>query len=224
MTLVTATSAAERPYGGRDHEARVSERRERFIAAGIRVIGSAGYRAATVRVLCAEAGLSNRYFYESFDSTEALLMAVYRRLMGDCQAAILTAMQQAPRQVESITAAGVRVFFEHARDPLFARATLLEVMGVSAAVDAMYQENIRIFGRMIMGGARAVLVDDDLPEEEADMLGLSLVGALAYAAMHWMQDGYRLSVEQMVSNAVRIIGGTALGIQQSQQLRGKADV
>jgi hypothetical protein len=36
--------------------------------------------------------------------------------------------------------------------------------------------------------------------------------------MHWMQDGYRLSVEQMVRNAVRIIGGTALGIQQS---RGK---
>ncbi|RZU38561.1 TetR family transcriptional regulator [Fluviicoccus keumensis] len=219
MTLPLASpTLSERPYGGIDHEARVSERRERFIAAGIRVIGSAGYRAATVRVLCAEAGLSNRYFYESFDSTEALLMAVYRRLMGDCQAAILTAMQQAPRQVEAITAAGVRVFFEHARDPLFARATLLEVMGVSAAVDAMYQENIRVFGRMIMGGARAVLVDDDLPEEEADMLGLSLVGALAYAAMHWMQGGYRLSVDQMVSNAVRIIGGTALGIQQS---RGK---
>ena len=86
----------------------------------------------------------------------------------------------------------------------------------SAAVDAMYEENIRVFGRVIMAGARSVMTADELPEEEADMLGLSLVGALAYAAMHWMQDGYRLSVEQMVKNAVRIIGGTALGIQQSR--------
>ena len=89
---LSSRPSSERPYGGRDHDARVSERRERFIRAGVRVIGAAGYRAATVRALCAEAGLSNRYFYESFDSTEALLMAVYRQLMGECQAAILNAM------------------------------------------------------------------------------------------------------------------------------------
>lgn len=213
---LSSPPSSERPYGGRDHDARVSERRERFIRAGVRVIGTLGYRAATVRALCAEAGLSNRYFYESFDSTEALLIEIYRTLMGECQAAILTAMQQAPRELDAITAAGVRVFFEHARDPLFARTTLLEVMGVSPAVDALYEENIRVFGRVIMAGARSVMTADDLPEEEADMLGLSLVGALAYAAMHWMQDGYRLSVDQMVRNAVRVIGGTALGIQQSR--------
>jgi len=215
MTLpVSSPPTLERPYGGREHDVRVSERRERFIQAGIRVIGSAGYRAATVRALCAEAGLSNRYFYESFDSTEALLMAVYQRLMGECQAGILTAMQQAPRQVDAMISAGVRVFFEHARDPLFARATLLEVMGVSPAVDAMYQDNIRVFGRMIMAGANSVMGGDALPDEEADMLGLSLVGALAYAAMHWMLDGYRLSVEQMVRNAVRVMSGVAAGLQR----------
>ncbi|MDO8330630.1 MAG: TetR/AcrR family transcriptional regulator [Fluviicoccus sp.] len=215
MTLpVSAPPTLERPYGGREHDVRVSERRERFIQAGVRLIGSAGYRAATVRALCAEAGLSNRYFYESFDSTEALLMAVYQRLMGECQAGILTAMQQAAPDIDAMAAAGVRVFFEHARDPLFARATLLEVMGVSPAVDAVYQENIRVFGRMIIGGAGPVVTAAGLPEEQLDMLGLSLVGALAYAAMHWMLDGYRLTLDQMVENAVRIIGGMVAGLPQ----------
>ena len=57
----------------------------------------------------------------------------------------------------------MRVFFELDRDPLFSRTTLLEVMGVSAAVDAMYEENIRVFGRVIMAGARSVMTADDLP-------------------------------------------------------------
>ena len=60
--------------------------------------------------------------------------------------------------------------------------------------------------------AASVLTAAGLPEAQLEMLGLSLVGALAYAAMHWMQGGYRLTLEQMVDNAVRIIGGTAAGV------------
>lgn len=71
-----------RPYGGRTQADRMSERRRRFIDAGIQVFGQHGYRAATVRGLCAQAGLTDRYFYESFESVQALLEAVYLHQVG----------------------------------------------------------------------------------------------------------------------------------------------
>src|ERR1700710_181396 len=73
-------SAGGRAYGGLALEDRVAARRARFIEAGIELFGTQGFRAATVRGICAAAGLTDRYFYESFASLEALLAEVYRTL------------------------------------------------------------------------------------------------------------------------------------------------
>src|SRR6516225_11124270 len=79
----SAKSAAPtaRPYAGLAMEERVAARRARFIEAGIELFGTQGFRGATVRGVCAAAGLTDRYFYESFESLEALLVAAYRRLL-----------------------------------------------------------------------------------------------------------------------------------------------
>ncbi|RYZ81831.1 MAG: TetR/AcrR family transcriptional regulator, partial [Moraxellaceae bacterium] len=70
-------------YAGVDLKTRQSERKLRFIEAGIQLMGRTGYRSATVRALCAEAGLTERYFYQSFQNTEALLIAVINHLTGN---------------------------------------------------------------------------------------------------------------------------------------------
>jgi AcrR family transcriptional regulator len=74
--------AGGRAYGGLGPAERVAARRERFIEAGTELFGDAGFRGATVRGVCAAAGLTDRYFYESFPSLEALLAEVYRTLTG----------------------------------------------------------------------------------------------------------------------------------------------
>ena len=58
-------------------EQRTAERRERFLEAGLNIFGNEGFHAATVRKICKEAGLTDRYFYESYSSMEALLIEVY---------------------------------------------------------------------------------------------------------------------------------------------------
>jgi len=91
MPASAATTASARPYGGLAMEERVAARRARFIEAGIELFGTQGFRGATVRGICAAAGLTDRYFYESFASLEALLADVYgtvkdgfaRRLMDE---------------------------------------------------------------------------------------------------------------------------------------------
>lgn len=67
------------------------------MAAGIELVGTAGAPAVTMRAVCREANLSQKYFYESFANTEDLLREVYRSTMQ--------------RAIEVMDAAG-----EHATD------------------------------------------------------------------------------------------------------------
>jgi len=72
---------AGRIYGGLSLEDRKKQRREQFLQAGINVFGTSGFRSATVRSLCKEAKLTDRYFYESYGNLENLLKAVYEHCM-----------------------------------------------------------------------------------------------------------------------------------------------
>jgi len=68
------------PYGGKSARARVASRRHRLLAAGLELFGTQGYLRTTIDQVCAEAGLTKRYFYESFQSCEELLGALLRSL------------------------------------------------------------------------------------------------------------------------------------------------
>ena len=62
-------------------------RRERLIEGAIRAYGELGYRNTTVKAVCEAAGLTERYFYESFANSEALLVAAFdtvSRRVFDC--------------------------------------------------------------------------------------------------------------------------------------------
>src|SRR5471032_598349 len=86
---VKLVPAPVRTYGGLAMAERVAARRARFVEAGIELFGTQGFRGATVRGVCAAAGLTDRYFYESFASLEALLAEVYSSLTRDFAARLL---------------------------------------------------------------------------------------------------------------------------------------
>ena len=52
-------------------------RRDELIAAGVTLLGGASGPALTVRAVCREAGLTERYFYESFTDRDDFVRAVY---------------------------------------------------------------------------------------------------------------------------------------------------
>jgi AcrR family transcriptional regulator len=72
-----------RPYGGVKAEARRQERRQRLLDAGLEVFGHKGYHHTTVRDICVAAGLTERYFYESFKSLRLLFDAVHEQLRNE---------------------------------------------------------------------------------------------------------------------------------------------
>ena len=66
-----------RPWRGVTADQRIVERRRRLMDAGRRVMAERGPGAAGVNDVCAAAGLTKRYFYESFDSVESFVEAVF---------------------------------------------------------------------------------------------------------------------------------------------------
>src|SRR5206468_2848506 len=68
-----------RPYGGVSAERRVADRRERLLEAALEDFGTRGVAATGVKDICRRAGLTDRYFYESFRDSGELFTAVCDR-------------------------------------------------------------------------------------------------------------------------------------------------
>ena len=73
----TAGAAARsRRYRGVSGDERRADRRRRLLEAGLQLLGTVGWEQTTMTAVCAEARLTERYFYESFRNREQLLLAV----------------------------------------------------------------------------------------------------------------------------------------------------
>jgi AcrR family transcriptional regulator len=200
--------ATGRPYGGIPHEARTAERREALIAAGSQVFGTVGFRKATVRAICQEAGLNDRYFYAAFDNTDALLRSTYEHHAEHLHGKLQRAIETHADQLEARVNAGLQAFFSFLRDPCAARVLLLEVMGVSAATDAAYQRHISAFAQQVICSASPATRDaiGDLADQR--VVGFALVGAMINAGTAWLLSGYRDPEETMVRNCSKVFLGT----------------
>lgn len=72
----------------RDRQVR---RRDELILAGVTLLGGAGGPALTVRAVCREAGLTERYFYESFSDRDEFVRAVYDDVCSRAMSALMSA-------------------------------------------------------------------------------------------------------------------------------------
>jgi AcrR family transcriptional regulator len=66
-------------------------RRDELVAAGVELLGGAAGPALTVRAVCRAAGLTERYFYESFADRDEFVRAVYDDVCSAAMSALTTA-------------------------------------------------------------------------------------------------------------------------------------
>jgi AcrR family transcriptional regulator len=66
-------------------------RRDELIAAGVQLLGGEGGPAVTVRAVCRETGLTERYFYESFTDRDEFVRAVYDDVCARAMSALMSA-------------------------------------------------------------------------------------------------------------------------------------
>src|SRR5262245_18080215 len=77
-------------------EDRRAERRALLMDTAFELLGTEGWAGTSVRAVCQGARLNPRYFYESFDDLDALVVAVYDRVVSELGTAVLAAHGEAP--------------------------------------------------------------------------------------------------------------------------------
>ncbi len=74
---------------------RKAERRQLLLDATFELLGTEGWSGTTVRAVCQGARLNPRYFYESFADLDALVVAVYDRLIAELRDHVAAAVDAA---------------------------------------------------------------------------------------------------------------------------------
>jgi AcrR family transcriptional regulator len=92
--------SVSRSFKGVSADARKADRRERLREAALDLVGDRGVAGATVNAICEQAGLTKRYFYESYSDREELLLELLDDLFNGIRDGIVEAVADAPKKVE----------------------------------------------------------------------------------------------------------------------------
>ena len=200
------TSAAGRTYRGADAGQRRDERRAKLVDAALEVFGTTGYRSATVDRICAAAGLTKRYFYESFDGSEALLLAVYAEVTDQLHTSMLTGAAAGAPDLDAMVHGGLTAFFTTIdADPRLARIAFFEVLGISEAVDDAYRTVLHRFVETLVLLAEPAFADSDLPADEREALAEGIIGAVLMIAQHWVASSRTRPVASVIRTTHTIV-------------------
>lgn len=187
----------ERPYAGVGRTKREAERRARLIEAAIAVYGEVGFKNASVRSVCQAAGLSERYFYEAFANSEALFIATYEQV-NERLIALVEAAGVAPAQAKE-EAMLTAFFLELKQRPREAHLFLVEVRGVSPAVDAAIAVWLDRFGDLLVKTLKTPQADH--------LLVRGTVGGLLHLAIAWLESNAVRPVSDVVEQALIVCAG-----------------
>jgi AcrR family transcriptional regulator len=199
MTVDTPKPRTRGPVSEETKVLRKLERRRQLIAAAIQVYGEQGYRHSSVRQVCERAGLTQRYFYESFAHSDELLTACYREVTQALHADILHAANAAGSEPDRRARAVLKAYFGVLKtQPQAANVFLVDIRGISPRVDREIDEALNITGREIVNAVfdREVAVDD--------MLLAGVMGGIIHIALRWVTAGYEPSLGQVTDAALKL--------------------
>lgn len=204
----TQSSASARTFRGQTAEERVAARRQALIDAALDLIGTSGWSSATMTAICQRAGLTERYFYESFRNRDALFIDLLRGVVERIEQAVLAAAS-APglsrrERSRSLVSACLAVLLD---DPRLGRVALLE--GVEHPEmrqlrrDALY----RLEG--LLEANHAVFLDSgtadsSVPAAPPVLLAASLVGAAQELLTRRLDGELPVTDEQLADHLVEL--------------------
>lgn len=215
-------SSAGRQYAGKSQADRREERRGQLLAAGLSLIGEQGLAAATVRGLCAKAGLTPRYFYEEFGTVEELARHLFDREfdlgLARVGVAVGEAADDTQLRVRAAVAAVLDLFTE---DPH--RVALLLTEATGAGVLAVRRRErmedviavIASFGRTTYGDAASPPPDAAVlaaADRAVRIAATFVAGGLTQAVDAWFQGalpGTRDALERDLAAQIVAVGDAA---------------
>lgn len=187
-----------RTYGGRSAEDRRTERRARLVTATVQLLAARGEGATTMTAICAEAGLTERYFYESFKGRDAALVAALDSVSDEIATVAVAAIEQtagtATARVHAALAALATWVDEH---PDRAHVALVESTA-HPALRARRRELLGMFADLVATEAAELYGDAAWPADRARVQGLLYVAGLAELVAARLAGEVTLDADQLV--------------------------
>ena len=209
-----------RVYRGQSNVERREDRRERLLAAGLDLFGTAGYTTTSIEAICTAAGVTARHFYEHFASREALLRAVYDGVINETQRSVLRALTHSV-DAEARATAGVGAFVRsYLEDPRRARIACIEVIGVSADFERHRRSVIHAFAAVIEAQAELLAAEGSLAGQRSyELAGIAMAGAVNELMSDWIirrdKPPIELFSQEIVDFFLTVLKGGAVGALRS---------
>lgn len=211
MTNAGTDLRPTRTYGGVAAEDRVAARRARLIEAGRRLFGRVGVAGATVKGTCEEAGLNQRYFYESFATVEDLAVAVAQEISDEAVSAALGRIdgEADPERRLYLVFRALADFI--AADPSTGRIMFKESAGNGTAL-AAWRRGMLARAASIIAEARR---SDARPPRDASrrardehVAGLVIAGGAAEAIVAWLDGEVDATPDELARSLALAVGIT----------------
>ena len=221
-TPPSAAAADRQPtrWAGVAPAERRAERRTLLVDAAFDLLGTEGWSGTTVRAVCQAARLNPRYFYESFDDLDLLVVAVYDRLVADLTTAIMNAVDAAGDDAAVQTRAAIDSIVAFVDDDRRrARVLYVEALGN----EALNRRRIET-GHALVAAVEQHTIDRHGPPPPGEQIGrigaAVLVGGTSELVLAWLDGRIDVPRDQLVDDATALflaVGEAAAAVAAGRQ-------
>jgi AcrR family transcriptional regulator len=203
--------SATRVYGGIAADDRIEARRARLMEAALELMGTEGWSGTSVRGVCRRAGLTPRFFYESFDDLDAIAVAVFDDIAVRATAAILEAVRDAPADPAAQARAAIATFVDQlTEDPRRARVAFAEALGSEALARRRLQA-MRAMARLIADHGRLAYGAPREADTLVEITASLLAGGIAELLIAWLDGAIDATRDELVEDCAALFMVTAEG-------------
>lgn len=205
-----------RPHRGVSADDRRAERRARLLEAGLDVLGTDGVAGFTMRAVRIRAGLTERYFYESFANRDSLLVEVFNKVVSEVLEIAVTALADAPRDLFQASRAVAAASLNHMmEDPRRARV-YLEAIGHEALQPAR-KAAVRTFAAYLAHTiADLYKLDSARYATRLEVVTLVLFGGVFDVMQYWLDGSLKLTRDEFAVQVAHMVVGAAEHLSRSE--------
>lgn len=184
-------------------DSRRAERRTLLLDTALELLSSEGWSATSVRSVCQAARLNPRYFYESFETLDDLLVAVYDRVVQELTTAVTDAVMQAGPSVRDQLRSAIDAILRYVDDDR-RRGRILYV--VALGNETLNRRRLETGMRLVELVERDATARVKVPSgEQVGRMGAAIVvGGFGELLAEWLAGRIEVSRQQLAEDATTL--------------------
>ncbi len=205
-------------WAGMSPDERRTLRRGILLDAAFDLLSNQGWDGTSLRAVCQAAELNPRYFYESFESLDELLVAVYDRVVKDLTEAVGDAVRAGSPDLRAQMRTAIETILDFVEEDHRRGRVLFQVALGNETLNRRRLETGRRLVEIIESDATSRV--DIAPGEQIGRMGAAiLVGGFGELLAEWLAGSIEVSREQFVQDATTLFLGLAASASETVNSR-----